>query len=227
MGKILFVTGTDTGVGKTLVTASLVCHLRKRGLRALGMKPFCSGRRDDVRLIQAKQPGEISDEEANPFYFRVPLAPLAAARKAGKVISIDRVLAAINRLSERCDMLIVEGAGGLLAPLGENFNALDLISRLGSQVLVVAANKLGVINHVRLTLAALQGLRTQSVKVLLTQTTRSTDPSMRTNPSLLTELVSPVPVLVLPWVGPHASTPAAIQRNERKTRRTLESVLRK
>ena len=162
MAKILFVTGTDTGVGKTLVTASLLHHLRASGTRALAIKPFCSGMRSDVRLLQSIQAGEISDQEANPYYFRLPVAPLIAARKLGKKITIDQVIDRIKTVEAKCDRLLVEGAGGLLSPLGWKFSAADLIARLRCDVCVVAANKLGVLNHVLLTVRALptpEGLR--------------------------------------------------------------------
>src|SRR2546426_834034 len=84
VAKILFVTGTDTGVGKTLVVASLLYHLRQRDVSALAMKPFCSGSRADVQLLQRIQDGAVTNEEANPFYFREPVAPLVAARKTGR-----------------------------------------------------------------------------------------------------------------------------------------------
>src|SRR5882672_6525542 len=80
--KILFITGTDTGVGKTLITALLLERLRSRGAHALAIKPFCSGSRQDVALLQSLQPHELSDEVMNPFYFHEPLAPLIAARRA-------------------------------------------------------------------------------------------------------------------------------------------------
>src|SRR5467141_1062615 len=101
------------------------------------MKPFCSGSRDDVRLLQAIQCSEISDEEVNPFYFAEPVAPLVAARKTGKKIPLQRVVDAIMLIARRCDHLIVEGAGGLLAPLGPNYSAADLIEKLNCGVCVV------------------------------------------------------------------------------------------
>ena len=82
--KIIFITGTDTGVGKTLLTALLLHHLRQTGVHALAMKPFCSGGRADVRLLQSLQRGELSDAEMNPFYFAEPIAPFVAAKKHEK-----------------------------------------------------------------------------------------------------------------------------------------------
>ena len=111
MSRIIFVTGTDTGVGKTLLTASLLFHLRQAGVNALAMKPFCSGGTADVDLIQAIQGGDPPRNEVNPFYFAEPVAPLFSARKQQKNIRLMDVLAAIKRMRKRCERLIVEGAG--------------------------------------------------------------------------------------------------------------------
>ena len=78
-GKILFITGTDTGAGKTVLTALLLAHLRSQGVNALAMKPVCTGPRSDVRLLQSLQRGELSDDEMNPFWYQTPVAPIVAA----------------------------------------------------------------------------------------------------------------------------------------------------
>src|SRR5436190_3837938 len=93
MPRVIFITGSDTGAGKTYLTALLLAYLRQKGIHALAMKPFCSGSRDDVELLQALQDREISDELMNPFYFEEPIAPLAAGREHGRMISLDTVLA--------------------------------------------------------------------------------------------------------------------------------------
>src|SRR5258705_9807549 len=91
-GKIIFVTGTDTGVGKTLLTGLLLHHLRTEGCHALAMKPFCSGGRGDVEFLHALQDGELSEREINPFYFHEPVAPLLAARKNARAIHLKDVV---------------------------------------------------------------------------------------------------------------------------------------
>ena len=96
--KIIFITGTDTGVGKTLLTALLLHHLRQTGVRALAMKPFCSGGRADVKLLQSLQPGELSDEEMNPFFFKEPIAPLIAAEKNHRIIRLKEVIDRIKHI---------------------------------------------------------------------------------------------------------------------------------
>jgi len=223
VAKILFVTGTDTGAGKTLVTASLLHHLRAQGIRALAMKPFCSGPRADVHLLQRIQGSEISDAEANPFHFAAPVAPLVGARIEGRRISVDQVVERITKLAKQCYWLLVEGAGGLLSPLGPDFSALDLICRLRCEVCVVAPNKLGVLNHVLLTVRALPRTVQRECRVVLTNISRKPDPSAQTNAAVLNELLAPV--AVFPYLGPRASTVGSIRRNYSKTRPVLDLVV--
>jgi dethiobiotin synthetase len=223
---VLFIIGTDTGVGKTVFTASLLFHLRSRGVRALAMKPFCSGSRDDVTDLQALQPGELSDEEMNPFHFREPLAPLVAARRANrKDLELDRVVESIRRVASKCDALLIEGAGGLLTPLGPELSALDLISRLHCNVCVVAANRLGAINHSLLTVGALPRSIRRQTKVVLTQISPWCDLPARTNPALLEELLAPVPILTFPWLGPRASSRRSVEKHARRLNHLFKSMI--
>src|SRR5688572_507610 len=125
-GRIVFVTGTDTAVGKTVFAASLVYVLRSQKVNALGMKPFCSGSRDDIVALQSVQPGALSAEEVNPVYFHAPVAPLAVLRQTGRNIPLKDALAKIRHVQSRCDVLVVEGSGGLMVPLGKGYTVADL-----------------------------------------------------------------------------------------------------
>src|SRR5579872_3951430 len=116
-GKIIFITGTDTGVGKTIFTGLLVRHLREQGVHALAMKPFCSGGRADVRLLRAMQDAELTENEINPFYFPEPVAPLVSARRRNRTIPLRKVVQRINEIAARCECLLIEGSGGLFVPL--------------------------------------------------------------------------------------------------------------
>jgi dethiobiotin synthetase len=151
MAQKIFITGTDTGVGKTVFTAFLLWFMRNQGLKALAMKPFCSGGREDAQLLNRLQGSEVSLDWMNPFYFDLPCTPLIAARVERKEVRIESALKAIDALESRCDVLLIEGAGGLLSPLGERFSLLEIIKVKAEAVYVVAKNKLGTINHVLLT----------------------------------------------------------------------------
>ena len=221
--KIIFVTGTDTGVGKTLLTASLLYHWQQQGVEVLAMKPFCSGGRADVDLIQAIQRSPLPDNKINPFYFADPVAPLVAARALRQRIDLAEVLRRIRRVEQRCERLIIEGCGGVMVPLGEGYGVSDLIRRLRCRTIVVAGNKLGTLNHTLLTVRGLQSLPECRIKVLLMDG-KTPDFSARTNHGILKELLAPVEVLSLPYLGLNASGPGAIKNNHKKIKKVLAQL---
>lgn len=198
--EITVITGTDTGVGKTVLTALLVRHLRGQGINAFALKPFSSGSRSDARILRAAQDNALTLDQINPFHFPEPLAPLVAARKRRRKISLERVLHLIRQID--CDHLLIEGAGGLLTPLGENFTLLDIVTALDAALIVVAPNKLGVINHTLLTL----GAANRPATVVLMEP-RKSDRSARTNPAILQELIAPCPILSFPFLHHQKKTP--------------------
>ena len=128
MSRIVFITGTDTGVGKTLLTGLLLHYLRQSGCHALALKPFCCGSRADVEFLGAVQERELTQDEINPFFFELPLAPLVAARKQHVSIRLPAVLRHISNVAKRCEWLLIEGIGGVMVPLGKGFTVLDLIT---------------------------------------------------------------------------------------------------
>ncbi len=210
--KIIFITGTDTGVGKTLFTALLLYHLRQTGVQALAMKPFCSGGLADVKLLQSLQHGELSDVEMNPFYFKEPIAPLIAAEKNRQIIRLDDVLSCIKHVENKCDCLLIEGSGGLLVPLGKGFTVADLIEKLNCQVIVVARNRLGTINHTLLTINVLQtlknNLRELSVVLMAPQ---KPDFSFFSNQKALFDLLKPIKITEIPFLGQKATKISSIK----------------
>jgi dethiobiotin synthetase len=198
-GLVLFITGTDTGVGKTLLTCLLIRHLQGAGPGVPALKPVCSGDRNDARLLLEASRGVLSLAQINPWHFRAPLAPLAAARREGKLLRLENVLAHVRRIQRRFPALLVEGAGGLLSPLGENFNSLDLIVALRAVPIIVSANRLGVINQVLLVQAALPRAFSRRSHVVLMSVQRP-DSSSRENAPILKEKLGPDRVHVLPWL---------------------------
>jgi len=159
----LFITGTDTGVGKTLVTTALLHAFASLGVRAVGMKPVAAGAElvngvwvnEDVALIRAASEVDAPPELTNPYLFREPIAPHIAADLKGVAIEIPRIAAACEALSEQAEVVVVEGVGGFRVPLSPTMDTADLAVRLGLPVILVVGMRLGCINHALLTADAI------------------------------------------------------------------------
>lgn len=167
----VFVSGTDTGVGKTVVACALLRALRERGIDAAGMKPIetgvgLAGPLDALALCEAAGGGDPLDDVC-PQRFALPAAPAVAAAHEGRAVDLAAVRSAFDRLAARHDFLVVEGAGGLLVPLAEKQDMADLARELDLPLLLVARGALGTINHTRLALgcAERRGLRLAGVVV--------------------------------------------------------------
>lgn len=201
--QIIFVTGTDTGVGKTIFAAVLTRELRSKGVCVAALKPVCAGDRDDARLARAAADNGLSLAEVNPWHFRAALAPLLAARREKKRVRRRDVLAHVRRVAKRFDVVVVEGAGGLLSPLGENFDSRDLIIALEARPVIVCPNKLGAVNQVLLVLAALPKKIAARAGVVLVEQPKP-DRASRTNRELLAEKIGAKRIVLLPWLGRRA-----------------------
>ena len=158
-----YVTGTDTGIGKTLASCALLHALRGHGLRAAGMKPVASGceridgewRNADALALQAAGEPGIAYADINPFALEHPLAPELAARDAGIEVSLLPILAAHARVADRADGLIIEGVGGWAAPLSASLMQAELVRTLRLPVLLVVGLRLGCLNHALLSARAI------------------------------------------------------------------------
>ena len=165
----VFVTGTDTGVGKTLVSCALLHAYARAGHRAVGMKPVAAGAtleggvlvNEDVAALRAAANVAAPAELVNPYCFEPPIAPHIAAARARVAIDIGHIESAYRRLAEHADRVVVEGAGGFLVPLGADIDTSDLARRLGVPVVLVVGMRLGCLNHALLTARAVDaaGLR--------------------------------------------------------------------
>lgn len=154
--KGLFVTGTDTGVGKTRVALALIHALRARGLRVAAMKPVSAGSapgelNGDVTALLRAANVDADLRDVNPYAFAEPVAPHIAAERAGVRIELDVINAAYGRLAAAADVVVVEGAGGWRVPLNERDDMADLAQRLDLPVVLVVGLRLGGLNHALLT----------------------------------------------------------------------------
>lgn len=159
----VYVTGTDTGIGKTLASCALLHALRGHGLRVAGMKPVASGcertdgewKNADALALQAAGESGIAYPDINPFALEHPLAPELAARDAGVEVALPAILAAHARLAEHADALVIEGVGGWAAPLSASLMQADLVRALRLPVLLVVGLRLGCLNHALLSARAI------------------------------------------------------------------------
>jgi dethiobiotin synthetase len=197
----LLVTGTDTGVGKTLVAAALLVALRERGLKAVGFKPAETGlvpgeAADSDILLEA---GGIDEPLAAPLLrLAEPLAPAVAAERAGEAFDPAVAEARVSALRDMGYSLVVEGAGGVTVPLAWNYTALDLAARTGLHAVVVGRAGLGALNHCVLTVEALRGRGVPIHAVVLNGADDPLDLAQLTNPAALARLLPGLHVVVLP-----------------------------
>lgn len=155
----LFVTGTDTDIGKTVVTCALLHALRSRGVRAIGMKPVAAGADPqgvwgDVERICAASPIAAPIEDIAPYRLRASASPHLAAREDGVTIRREVVLAALARLERLAEVVVIEGVGGFRVPLSDECDSADLAQAIGAPILLVVPMRLGCINHALLTAEA-------------------------------------------------------------------------
>lgn len=199
--KGIFVTGTDTGVGKTIVAAGIVAALKEKGIDVGVMKPIATG---DKKISQdavfLKKAADADDplELINPVCFKEPVAPMVAARLEKRKIDIEKIKCAFQELQKRHDFLVVEGIGGVLVPIKKDYFVADLILDLGLPCVIVARLGLGTINHTLMTIEALGDRGIEIIGIIFNDATgrSSKDKSIATNPRIISEITG-LPILGL------------------------------
>jgi dethiobiotin synthetase len=208
----LLITGTDIGVGKTWVACAIARALRDSGKQVVAIKPVetgCNGppaeAEDGVRLARAT--GQRQPAHA---IVRLPgsLAPALSSERAGAEIDFDALVLKIERFGEGADLTLVEGAGGLLAPITWEWNMADVARALGAGALVVAADRAGTINHTLLTISALELAGIPCAGVVLTRPEQ--DPTPGENAAAIARLSGIERVVTLPQVADQATSPASV-----------------
>ena len=188
-----FITGTDTGVGKTYVTRLILETLRNEGRDAVGYKPVACGDREDAAILSAAS-GGLDLDEINPVYLNTPVAPYVAAMLENRTVNPAELIAGFHHLAAKHAQVLVEGAGGWEVPITKNYFISDLAKDLGLPVILVAANRLGALNHILLTLAAIKAKGLTCAGIILNQLGDEMDTPMITNKGILSSLTD-VPVL--------------------------------
>ena len=202
----VFVTGTGTGVGKTLIAAGLLRAFIDSGASALPFKPVQTGCQERDGRLSAPDlefclqtagltPGESSMDLMCPFRYSPACSPHLAGRMTGVYPDVETVIGKMNRLSDCCDLLVAEGAGGVLVPLNDSEKMLDLMVELGWPVILVARGDLGTINHTLLSLAVLRNAGLQVAGIVINNLTEENSIVTADNPRAIAQYGEPVWVL--------------------------------
>ena len=223
--KVVFVAGTDTGVGKTFLTALMLSHLRAQGCDVLAVKPFSSGGRGDARLLNSLQGSTVTLDDMNPFHFSMPLAPLVAARSEGRKLIKRDAIRYLRASVKKVEILLVEGAGGLLTPLGENFTLVDLTSDVNASVLLVVPNRLGVLNQAAMATQCLESAGIKKKVVGLSSVNlRKNDRSVITNRVYLSEILRKIPIFEVPFTKIDGRKIEVLNKTAKKHSKLLASI---
>ena len=196
----LFLTGTDTGVGKTFVAIQLLRLLRLAGIRSAGMKPICCGDRDDARQLLAVGGEGLTIDQINPIWLRSPVAPSVAAQIERVEMDIDKIGRCFNALCAQFEVVIVEGVGGWLVPIAASLSVSDMAKNLDLPVVIVAENRLGCLNHVLLTSESVRNRGLKIAGIVLNHADAGSDLAQTTNVGELRRLFPDIPVA--PVAGP-------------------------
>ena len=188
------VTGTDTGVGKTFVTCGLIQAGRALGKRCVGMKPFCTGGLEDVERIAAANGYLLPQHRINPIWLRAPLAPYAAAMVENRIVDVQGAKEIYSALAKEFESVVVEGAGGLLVPILDNYDFRDLAVEWELGIVLVVANRLGALNHTLLTVEAIRKRGLPLNAVILNHVDDGESLAQQTNPGMLTHLLPTPPI---------------------------------
>lgn len=209
MGKGIFITGTDTAVGKTLIAGGMAGVWVKSGKRIGVMKPVESGcvrsenglQPPDALFLKEMSASTDDLDLINPYRFEHPLAPSIAAELEGVEIDLKKIESIYRQLEHTHDLMLVEGAGGLLAPVYKTFTVADLIKLLDIPLVVVAKNSLGTINHTLLTVEYARNNGLTVLGIIINNLISSPDSSSETNPQIIKELSGLTLLGVIPYLS--------------------------
>ena len=206
-GAIVFVTGTDTGVGKTIVTASMARHFHREGLKVGVMKPIETGVQQvsepgpDAQLLTWAAQSADPIDWVSPYRFELPASPLQSAARAGETIDPAVIFKALSKLRKNKDIVFVEGAGGLMVPIRGGYLTCDMVSHLALPMLIVTRPDLGTLNHTLLTTFAARTMGIELSGFLINKMPDTPSEVQKEAPHLLSSIASADLLAVLPEVN--------------------------
>ncbi|MDY6843758.1 MAG: dethiobiotin synthase [Thermodesulfobacteriota bacterium] len=205
MGKGIFITATDTEVGKTIISAAIAIGLQTKGFTVGVMKPISTGRRNDAQFLKNATHNHDPLDLINPLHFEHPLSPHLAAEREARDIEVALIIDSAKDLISRYDYLIIEGVGGILVPINKDFLVADLITELGFPIVIVARIGLGTINHTLLTVEAARKRNMNILGIVYNGLSRDNPgPSELDNPRTI-EAITRVPTIAVFPKIPHIS----------------------
>ena len=222
-----FVTGTDTGVGKTLISCALLHAFAAQGKRVAGFKPVAAGcdddeHNDDAKALRAASTMQLTYGQVNPYCFRRAIAPHLAARHSGVRIELKRMLTSYRELAGQSDEVIVEGAGGFLVPLNDKQTSADLAQELNLPVILVVGMRLGCLNHALLTVQAIAEYRLECAG-WIANVLDAEMPALQENIEALRERIAAPLLGIVPYQAqPDAQTVASVLDLQLLERTTID-----
>ena len=193
--KGLFITGTDTGAGKTYVTSLIIKALRAEGVDAVGYKPICCGGREDAYALQNASGGAVDLDRVNPCYLRTPAAPYVAGMFENRDLEVAPLLQGCRELGEEYGAVVAEGVGGWLVPILKDYMVADLAKDLGLPTVLVVGNRLGALNQTLLTVQSMRAIGVEPAGLIFNHLTDELDTAAITNKGIAEDLTG-VPVLM-------------------------------
>lgn len=205
--KSYFITATDTGVGKTAVTASLAACMKKRGIDVGVMKPIATGvpqksgfKSSDVSLLVESSGVKDSEDTVNPIFLPLPVSPYDACKNLGLAVDVNIIKEKFDRLIKSHEMILVEGIGGILTPITKNLSVADMAKMLGLEAIIVTRSTLGTLNHTMMTVNACKQYGIAIKGIIINCHDAKGGPEEKNAPSTIYELTG-IPILgVIPFI---------------------------
>jgi len=186
--KGLFITGTDTGAGKTYVSSLIIESLRAEGLKTVGYKPICCGGREDAYALKKASGDEVDLERVNPCWMRTPAAPYVAGMFENRELEIPSLVEGCRDLASDHEVVIAEGVGGWMVPISKEYMVADLARDIGMPVILVVGNRLGALNQTLLTVQSMRAAGVEPAGMIFNNLVDELDTAAITNKGIAEDL---------------------------------------